>query len=418
MARSTARPPARQVPVVITDTSSRAEDQEALHAACRQASVIVLCFRLDDESGSSSSSSSPSLSPSERPSSGQSNQRNASLRRISSYWMPELKRLNVKAPVRASRDHDDGRDASQLADSPTRRLTRSRRSLSTLDKKVLLVGCKSDLRPADESLHKAVLPIVKAYPQIETCMECSAKKLQFVGEVFYYAIKAVQYPMAPLYDPETQSLKPLCVRALRRIFLMCDKDKDGLLNDKELNEFQVKCFNAPLQPEELSGVKDVVKSRLENGLENNHLTFSGFVFLHVLFIERGRLETTWAVLSTFGYGKELDLATVTRKSDAVSSRQLSQRANSYFGEIFDAFDSDHDGVLSARDQDQLFGSFPDAAFMSIIAPGMLFERTKKGLTKSGWLSFWNYVAVFDPRAVVEGALYSGLDATEQTVGVV
>jgi hypothetical protein len=37
---------------------------------------------------------------------------------------------------------------------------------------------------------QAVLPIVKAYPQIETCMECSARKLQFVGEVFYYALKA------------------------------------------------------------------------------------------------------------------------------------------------------------------------------------------------------------------------------------
>ena len=36
------------VPVVITDTSSRAEDQEFLHAACRQASVIVLCFRMDE----------------------------------------------------------------------------------------------------------------------------------------------------------------------------------------------------------------------------------------------------------------------------------------------------------------------------------------------------------------------------------
>lgn len=40
------------------------------------------------------------------------------------------------------------------------------------------------------SVAQAVLPIVKAYPQIETCMECSAKKLQFVGEVFYYALKA------------------------------------------------------------------------------------------------------------------------------------------------------------------------------------------------------------------------------------
>lgn len=35
-----------------------------------------------------------------------------------------------------------------------------------------------------------MLPIVKAYPQIETCMECSAKKLQYVGEVFYYALKS------------------------------------------------------------------------------------------------------------------------------------------------------------------------------------------------------------------------------------
>lgn len=358
------------VPVVITDTSSRAEDQEFLHSACRQASVIVLCFRMDDDSSNREASPRSSTTS------------NTSLRRISSYWMPELKRLNVKVPV-------------------------------------LLVGCKSDLRPADESLHKAVLPIVKAYPQIETCMECSAKKLQFVGEVFYYALKAVIYPMAPLYDPEMQSLKPLCVRALKRIFLMCDKDKDGLLNDKELNEFQVKCFNAPLQPEELAGVKDVVKSRLDNGLVDNHLTFSGFVFLHALFIERGRLETTWAVLTTFGYGKELDLSTVTKKSDSVSARSgLSHRANCYFAEIFDSFDSDHDGILSTRDQDQLFGSFPDAAFMSIIAPGMLFEtesKPKKGLTKSGWLSFWNYVAVIDPRAVVEGALYSGLDATEQTV---
>ena len=36
---------------------------------------------------------------------------------------------------------------------------------------------------------QAVLPIVRSHKEIETCMECSAKKLQFVGEVFYYALK-------------------------------------------------------------------------------------------------------------------------------------------------------------------------------------------------------------------------------------
>ena len=31
--------------------------------------------------------------------------------------------------------------------------------------------------------------------------------------------------MAPLYEPESQTLRPLCARALKRIFLLCDKDK-------------------------------------------------------------------------------------------------------------------------------------------------------------------------------------------------
>ena len=38
------------------------------------------------------------------------------------------------------------------------------------------------------------------------------------------------------------------------------------------------------------------------------LTLPGFLFLHALFIERGRLETTWAVLRKYGYSNELALS--------------------------------------------------------------------------------------------------------------
>lgn len=34
---------------------------------------------------------------------------------------------------------------------------------------------------------------------------------------------------------------------------------------------------------------------------------SGFLFLHTLFIQRGRHETTWTVLRRFGYDDDLDL---------------------------------------------------------------------------------------------------------------
>lgn len=36
--------------------------------------------------------------------------------------------------------------------------------------------------------------------EVDTCVECSAKMLVNVPEVFYHAQKAVLHPTAPLYD--------------------------------------------------------------------------------------------------------------------------------------------------------------------------------------------------------------------------
>lgn len=69
-----------------------------------------------------------------------------------------------------------------------------------------------------------------------------------VAEVFYYAQKAILHPTAPLFDQETQTLKPRCVRALKRIFILCDHDRDGALNDPELNDFQVSQFDLSFSP--------------------------------------------------------------------------------------------------------------------------------------------------------------------------
>lgn len=297
------------VPVVITDTSSRPEDKQALALACQEADVIVLCFSMDKPQ---------------------------TLRRVSTYWMLELRRLGVTAPV-------------------------------------MLVGCKGDIRPADPSLHQAVLPIVKTFPQIETCMECSASKLQFVGEVFYYALKAVVHPMAPLYEPEAQALKPLCSRALKRIFMLCDKDGDGVLSDAELNAFQVQCFSAPLQQEELIGVKQVVAEKIPAGIVRNGLSLAGFLFLHALFIERGRLETTWAVLRKYGYGIDLRLSpeVLDRPSVTVSGSdqvvELTEAGRKFFTDIFEKFDADGDDVLSAREREEMFSTAPEEYVLSGIS---------------------------------------------------
>ena len=47
-------------------------------------------------------------------------------------------------------------------------------------------------------------------------------------------------------------------------------------------------------------ITQVVQAKLPNAVDEAGLTLEGFLFLHVLFIERGRLESTWAVLRKFG----------------------------------------------------------------------------------------------------------------------
>lgn len=71
---------------------------------------------------------------------------------------------------------------------------------------------------------------------------------------------------------------------------------------------QVKCFNAPLQPSEIVDVKRVVAEKLAEGVNERGLTLTGFLFLHALFIEKGRLETTWTVLRKFGYNNDIRLS--------------------------------------------------------------------------------------------------------------
>ena len=55
--------------------------------------------------------------------------------------------------------------------------------------------------PADTShIHtfvyaQLVVPVMNEFKEIETCLECSAKKLIFVSEVFFYALKVRHRPM-------------------------------------------------------------------------------------------------------------------------------------------------------------------------------------------------------------------------------
>ncbi|KAF5820504.1 putative small GTPase, EF-hand domain pair, EF-Hand 1, calcium-binding protein [Helianthus annuus] len=337
------------VPVTIIDTASSLEGKAKLEEELKRADAVVLTYACDKPE---------------------------TLNRLQTFWIPEIRRLKVKAPV-------------------------------------IVVGCKLDLR--DEhfpvSLERVMAPIMQQFREIETCIECSAANLVQVPEVFYYAQKAVLHPTAPLFDQESQTLKPRCIRALKRIFILCDHDMDSALNDKELNEFQIKCFNAPLQPAEIVGVKRVVQERVPEGVNDLGLTLTGFLFLHALFIEKGRLETTWAVLRKFGYNDDIELRKenlpVLSKKAPDQSVELTSEAVDFLIRIFSLFDSNNDGALQDSELDELFSTAPESPWDEAPYKNSV-ERTEFGdLRLSGFLAQWDLMTLLDPLKSLAYLIYLG-----------
>jgi Ras family protein T1 len=62
-----------------------------------------------------------------------------------------------------------------------------------------------------------------------------------------------------------------------------------------------------LQTQELEGIKEMVREHADGMVKDEGLTEEGFLYLQTIFIQRGRLETTWTILRRFGYGEDLKL---------------------------------------------------------------------------------------------------------------
>ncbi|XP_063473062.1 mitochondrial Rho GTPase 2 isoform X10 [Symphalangus syndactylus] len=272
---------------------------------------------------------------------------------------------------------------------------------------IILVGNKSDLRPG--SSMEAVLPIMSQFPEIETCVECSAKNLRNISELFYYAQKAVLHPTAPLYDPEAKRLRPACAQALTRIFRLSDQDLDQALSDEELNAFQKSCFGHPLAPQALEDVKTVVCRNVAGGVWEDRLTLDGFLFLNTLFIQRGRHETTWTILRRFGYSDALELTAdylfPPLHVPPGCSTELNHLGYQFVQRVFEKHDQDRDGALSPVELQSLFSVFPAAPW------GPEFPRTVRTvagrLPLHGYLCQWTLVTYLDVRSCLGHLGYLG-----------
>uniref|UniRef100_A0A8U7MMH2 Mitochondrial Rho GTPase n=1 Tax=Corvus moneduloides TaxID=1196302 RepID=A0A8U7MMH2_CORMO len=273
---------------------------------------------------------------------------------------------------------------------------------------IILVGNKSDLQVG--SSMEVILPIMNQFSEIETCVECSAKNLKNISELFYYAQKAVLHPTAPLYDPEEKQLKPACARALTRIFNLSDQDNNHILSDDELNYFQKSCFGNPLAPQALEDVKMVVWKNTTDGVQDNGLTLNGFLFLNTLFIQRGRHETTWTILRRFGYDDELELTDdylyPQFRVPPGCSTELNHLGYQFLQRLFEKHDKDQDGALSHTELQNFFSVFPCVPWGPELYNTVC--TTDKGLLSlHGFLCQWTLMAYLDVRRCLECLGYLG-----------
>ena len=105
------------------------------------------------------------------------------------------------------------------------------------------------------------------------------------------------YPIAPLYDTIEKELKPNYKKALLRIFRICDKDGDGIMDDQDLIDLQKEVFNQELSKQHITALKQlVVNSEYDEGKAIKGIDFEAFMTFMKRYIQKMKGQSCWIVL--------------------------------------------------------------------------------------------------------------------------
>ncbi|XP_074297384.1 mitochondrial Rho GTPase 1-like [Silene latifolia] len=293
------------------------------------------------------------------------------IQKLRSYWLPELRRLEVKVPI-------------------------------------VIVGCKVDLM-LDEQLvgleeEEEISTILNEFHEIETCIRCSSHKLTHITDVFQFALSSVIRPSLQLFDKQTRSLKPRYLNALKRIFLLCDIDLDGCLCDAEFLMFQIKALNIRHKPSQLISVK----KNMQGGVNEHGVTLEGFIMFNKSFIEKGAVHIAWYILKAFGYDNDIRLVNeslqhLNRSRD--QSVELTSVALDFLRKTFKMLDKDNSGVIRYTDVEDLFSTAPDCPWTEFSYMNAASTTALGDFTLNRFLSDWVLMTLLEPAKSFEYLKY-------------
>ncbi|GKD10535.1 mitochondrial Rho GTPase 1-like protein, partial [Tanacetum coccineum] len=179
------------------------------------------------------------------------------------------------------------------------------------------------------------------------------------------------------------AIKARCVKEVDRIEKQFDDScRDGALSDAELNDFQ----------------------RNEHGL-----MLAGFLFLHALLFENGRLETIWTVLRKFGYNNEIRLGSdyLLPEIKRTQSVELTSEALAFLRRVFVTFDVDGDDALNEQELEDVFSTAPESPWIETPYVNAAETDVLGGLSFDGFLSQWALMTLLNPILTVQNLVYIG-----------
>ncbi|GEQ67816.1 hypothetical protein JCM33374_g1482 [Metschnikowia sp. JCM 33374] len=263
------------------------------------------------------------------------------------------------------------------------------------------------------------VPLINEFKEIEACLRCSAKSNINVVEAFYLCQRAVTHPISPIFDSKEGNLKPAAVKALQRVFFLCDADLDGYLNFNEFSDLHLRCFGTAASRSHyddiLQKVNAIILPESNNHGEVKGISENAFIILNKLYAERGRHETIWGILRAFHYTNSLSLNDrfLYPKVDvnANSSVELSPTGYRFLVDLFLKFDKDNDGGLSDEEMSNLFLPTPGVPklWKETTFPTSIVCNEEGYVSLQGWLAQWNLTTFLDHKTTLEYLAYLGFD---------
>ncbi|KAL6928316.1 hypothetical protein ACO0SA_003054 [Hanseniaspora valbyensis] len=379
-----------------------------------------------------------------------------SYNRIYTHWMPQLRRMGVNIPIVVLKN-----EFPTLMPVTIDSMTSQQKGMNK-DTEMELIMLTSEFKEISSTLSGPLIlsntTTLNSNNNNNNNTTSTNSSLSLFYTATYHCIRAVVYPLPPIYDYKTAQLKEPCYVAMMRIFTLADTNMDGVLDFKEMAALQEKCFGKGIDMTEFKRICLEVKMyALDDGneepndnneeinpffsserktnanianngdvavVENVGITRLGFLLLLKIYIERGRFETIWGLLRGYNYNDTLQISDdlLYPKFDVSVEDacfvELSSNGYRFLVDVFRRYDKDNDGGLNDSELRKLFKLCPNGeiptSWINTNFPDSCTTDNDGNVNLSGWLAQWAMTTFLDYKTTTKFLVYLGYQGDPKT----